>query len=157
MIQDNLAKITFTPDEVAALDGALATIEQVLEKKMVSLTPKQRRQYSRVRYNMENWVNKATGYIANNAELTPSFVDVGQLRLDMETHLMLNPRIDKMEVLLQGIKDTNLLLGSDIYNACISFYRSVKLASLGNTPSASAIYDDLKKQFSGGRKKAAEK
>ena len=157
MILDNIATITFTPDEVAALDGALATLEQLLEKKMVSLTPQQRRKYSRVRYNMENWVSKNTCYIANNPELTPSFVDAAQLRLDMDTHLMLNPRIDKMGVLFQGLKDTNLLLGSDIYNACLSFYRAVKVASMGNTPSASAIYDDLKKQFPGGRKKAAEK
>lgn len=156
MIQDNIATITFTPDEVAALDGALATLAQVLEKKMVSLTPLQRRKYSRVRYNMENWVGKTSSYIANNAELTPSFVDTSKLRLDLDAHAFLNPRIDKMEMLLQGIKDINLLLGSDIYNACLSFYRSVKLASLGNTPSASAIYDDLKKQFPGGRKKAAE-
>lgn len=157
MALDNITKITFTDEERSAIDGALATLEQVFYGKMVNLTPKQRKQYSRVKYNMENWVNKTTSYIANNAALTPSFIDASQLRFDMEAHTFLNPRIDKLELLLQGVKDTNLLLGSDIYNACISFYRSVKVAAQGNAASASAIYDDLKQQFPGGRKKDAPK
>jgi hypothetical protein len=154
---NDLISITFTDDEKKAIDNALATLEQVLKGKVVNLTPMQRKQYSRVKYNMENWVNKTSSYIANNAALTPSFVDSSKLRLDMDAHTFLNTRIDKMELILRGVKDTNLLLGSDIYDACITFYRSVKVAAQGNAASASAIYDDLKKQFPGGRKKAAEK
>lgn len=154
---DNLISITLTEEEKKRVDDALSTLEQVFEGKVVNLTSKQRTQYSRVKYDMEKWVNKTMSYISNNAPMVPSYVDVTQLRFDMEMHLFLNPRIDRLTLILQWMKDTNLLLGTDIYNACLSFYRSVKVAAQGNAPGASPIYSDLKQQFRGGRKKADAK
>ncbi|TCN72980.1 hypothetical protein [Acetobacteroides hydrogenigenes] len=153
---NDLICITFSDDEKKAIDNALATLEQVLEGKVVNLTPLQRKKYSRVKYNMEGWVNRSSSFLYNNPHLIPSYVDASKLKLDLEAHGYLNPLIDKMSLILQGLTDTNLLLGTDIYNACMGFYRSVKVAYRGNAAGSSAIYEELKKQFPGGRKKKVE-
>jgi len=158
MALDNLISVTFTEAELKEIDDAMATLERVLAGKVVNLTPEQRVQYSRVKYDMEVWVNKTSSYIFNNAPLVPTFIDVNELRFDLATHTILNPRIDKMAALLKGMEDINLLLGTDIFNACLTFYRSVKAAAMANAPGASSIYNDLKQQFSGGApKKTATK
>lgn len=103
-------------------------------------------------------MNKTSNYIYNNAPLVPSFLDVNELKLDLTAHTILNPRIDRMTAILQGMEDINLLLGTDIFNACLTFYRSVKAAAQTNAPGASTIYNDLKQQFPGGSpKKTATK
>jgi hypothetical protein len=46
-----------------------------------------------------------------------------------------------------------LLLGNDIYQNCIAFYKAVKAASLANVPGSTSIYQDLAQQFPGRLKK----
>lgn len=158
MALDNLIKISLTEAEVKELDDAMATMERVLGGKVVNLTSEQRSHYSRVKYAMEVWVNKASSYIYNNAPLVPSFLDVNELKVDMTAHTLFNPRIDRLTAILQGMEDTNLLLGTDIYNTCMTFYRSVRAAATANATGASSIYNDLKQQFPGApHKKAPEK
>lgn len=157
MALDNLISVAFTEAELKDMDDAMATLERVFNGKAVNLTGEQRMQYGRVKYDMEVWVNKTSSYIYNNAPLVPSYVNAVELKVDMAAHTMLNPRIDRLAAILQGMEDTNALLGADIYNSCMSFYRSVKVAA-GNAPGAAPIYDDLKQQFPGApRKKATTK
>jgi hypothetical protein len=157
MALDNLISVAFTDAELKELDDAMATLERVFKGKVVNLTGEQRMQYGRVKYDMEVWVNKTSSYIYNNAPLVPSYVNAAELKVDMAAHTMLNPRIDRLAAILQGMEDTNALLGADIYNSCMSFYRSVKVAA-GNAPGAAPIYDDLKQQFPGApRKKVTTK
>lgn len=157
MALDNLISVTFTEAELKAVDDALVALETVLKDKAVNLTSEQRVQYGKVKYDMEVWVGKASGYIYNNAPLVPAYVNVDELRLDMAAHTALNPRIDRLTSILKNMEDTNAVLGADIYNSCMSFYRAIKVAA-GSVPSASAIYDDLKQQFPGApRRKAAAK
>jgi len=157
MALDNLISVTFTEADLKELDDAMATLERVLSGKVVNLTPDQRMQYGRVKYDMEVWVSKTSNYIYNNAPLVPSYVNAAELKVDMAAHSALNPRIDRLSAILKGLEDTNSLLGADIYNSCMSFYRSVKVAA-GNAPGAAPIYDDLKQQFPGApRKRTAAK
>ena len=150
MALENLISVKFTDAELKQLDDALSIIETVLKGKVINLSPKQRQQHGRVKYEMEVWVGKAVGYADGNASLLPNYVDKTELAADFKAHSQLNPRIDRLETLLQGMLDTNLLLGTDLYNNLIAFYRSLREASKSNAPGASAIYKDLKQQFPGG-------
>jgi len=149
MALENLISVSFTPDELRQLDAALDTIENVLTGKVVNLSSKQRQQHGRVKYEMEVWVGKAVNYANANPALLPNYVDKTELMADFTTHSQLNPRIDRLQTLLQGMLDTNLLLGTDLYNNLIAFYRSLREASKSNAPGASSIYKDLKQQFPG--------
>lgn len=150
MALENLISVTFTEAELKQMDDAFTVIEGILKGKVINLSPKQRQQHGRVKYEMEVWVGKAVGYADKNPTLLPSYIDKSELTADFTTHGQLNPRIDRLETILQGMLDTNLLLGTDLYNNLIAFYRTLREASKSNAPGASSIYKDLKQQFPGG-------
>jgi hypothetical protein len=152
MALDNLVSVSFTPDELARVDAALSDIEKILKGKVINLNSKQRQLHGRVAYEMEVWVDKANNYMQQAPQLVPSYIDMAEHTADMEAHRALNPRIERLTVILQSMKDTNLLLGTDIYNNSVVFHRSLREASKANAVGASTIYADLKQQFTHGRK-----
>jgi hypothetical protein len=156
MALNNLISISFTDEELLQIDGALSVIENILKNRDVSLTPAQRQQYGRVAYDMEVWVDKVDSYMRQAPQLIPSFIDMKEHASDLAAHRALNPRIERLNVLLHLAQDTNLLLGSDIYNSSLSFYRAVREAARSNAPGAPAIHADLKRQFPGGGRKKGE-
>lgn len=149
---DNLISVEFTAQETADILAACATLESILTSKTVNLTPTQRQQYGRVRYEMEIWVSKASNYMTQHPQLVPAFIDQAEHQKDVAAHAVLNPIIDRIENIRQMTLDTNLLVGSDLYTNCMAFYRSVKMAAKSNAPGASTIYADLKQQFPGGKR-----
>ncbi|MDR2382657.1 MAG: hypothetical protein LBD76_02095 [Prevotellaceae bacterium] len=156
MALDNLITVVFTEEEIARMDGALSEIENILKGKAVNLTPKQRQLYGRVAYDMEVWVDKAFDYMEQSPELIPSYIDMAEHTKDVVAHRALNPRIARLTGILQSMEDTNRLLGSDLYNNSMAYYRSLREAAKVNAVGASAKYSDLKQQFPGpGRSKKA--
>jgi hypothetical protein len=156
MALDNLISVSFTDSELKEMDNALTVIENILKGKVVNLTPKQRQQYGRVAYDMEVWVDKVDRHMRQSPQLVPSYIDMAEHAADLSAHRALNPRIERMNTLLQSMRDTNLLLGADIYNNSLTYYRVTREASKVNAPGASAIYNDLKRQFPNNPKKHGE-
>ncbi|MGL5796679.1 MAG: hypothetical protein ACRCYT_00605 [Cetobacterium sp.] len=156
MALENLISIEFSPQEAADIQAAMMVIENILQSKTVNLTPQQRKQYGRVRYEMEVWVNKVSTYMEQNPNLVPSFIDTIEHKKDLFAHHFLNPIIDRIEIIRQMALDSNVLLGADLYNNSMAFYRSIKVSAKSNAPGAATIYKDLSQQFSGNRKKSKD-
>jgi hypothetical protein len=150
MALDNLISVVFTDEEVARMDSALSELENVLKGKAVNLTPKQRQTYGRVAYEMEVWIDKVNDHIQQDPQLVPSYIDLEEHKSDIATHRVLNPRIARLTGILQSLEDTNRLLGSDLYNNSLAYYRSLREAAKVNAVGASSRYSDLKQQFPGG-------
>jgi hypothetical protein len=157
MALDNLISVVFTDEEIAQMDAALSEIENILKGKAVNLTPKQRQSYGRVAYEMEVWVDKTSDYMEQDPSLVPSYIDMAEHTKDLVAHRALNPRIARLTGILQSLEDTNRLLGSDLYNNSLAYYRNLREAAKVNAVGASAKYSDLKQQFPGGSKKKDEK
>jgi hypothetical protein len=156
MALDNLISVFFTDEEIARIDRALSEIESIFKGKAVNLTPKQRQAYGRVAYEMEVWVNKANDHMQQDPQLVPSYIDMAEHTADITAHRVLNPRIARLSGILQSLEDTNRLLGSDLYNNSMAYYRSLREAAKVNAVGASTRYNDLKQQFPGpGRSKKA--
>ena len=158
MALDNLISVSFTEEELTQFDEALTVIENIIKSKaVVSLTPEQRRQYGRVAYEMEVWLYSVDSYMKQANNFIPSFVDMNEHTADLTAHRALNPRIERVNLLLQAMQDTNLLLGTDIYNSSMAYYRTVREGAKSNASGAPVIYADLKRQFaSKGVKKTEE-
>ncbi|MDR3309289.1 MAG: hypothetical protein LBS80_04970 [Tannerella sp.] len=155
MALDNLISVNFTAEELSIIDKALADITSVLNGKAVNLTPKQRQQHGRLAYEMEVWVDKTYSYMQQDPQLVPLFIDMAEHTADLTAHRALSPRIDRLSGLLQSMKDTNLLLGSDIMLNSHAYYRSLREAAKANAIGASSKYADLKRQFPGPGKKSS--
>jgi hypothetical protein len=149
MALENLISIDFTQEEQEALDKACATIENVLTKKVVNLTPDQRQLYARVNNETENWVTKTRDYMHQKPELVPFYLDVKEFDKDLAARRVFTPLENRISSILESISDSNILLGNDVYHSAISFYRNVKNASKENVPGTTHIYNDLAEQFPG--------
>jgi hypothetical protein len=56
----------------------------------------------------------------------------------------------------EGIGDTEMAAGSEVYQTALVFYRSAKMAVDQDVPGAKAVYEELKTRFHGSRRKAGE-
>jgi len=61
--------------------------------------------------------------------------------------------LNGLKEITEMLDDTRLLLGTDVYNNSIAFYRNVKISALQNVPGSTNIYQDLQQQFPGRPKK----
>lgn len=150
---DNLISICFTPQEVTQMNDALTVLENIIKPKAVNLTPKERKKYSKIHNKTEALVTKVTNYIDLKPNLVPFFVDVPEMKKDIEAHRILLDTMKRLSSLFEEIDDTNTLVGYDVYNCVIAFYRNIKMLAKENVPGIDVIYDDLNKHFSGRPKK----
>jgi hypothetical protein len=70
----------------------------------------------------------------------------------MVAHRAINPRIARLNSILQSLEDTNRLLGSDLYSNSLAYYRNLREAAKVNAVGASTKYSDLKQQFPHAKK-----
>jgi hypothetical protein len=149
MALDNLISVTFTDNDLNRIDTALSEIEDVIKGKVINLTPKQRQLYGRVAYEMEVWVNKVDSYMQQDPQLVPPYIDRNEHEADLAAHRLLNPRIERVNSILQSMQDTNRLLGADILHNSLTYYRNLRESAKANAVGASVKYSDLKQQFPG--------
>lgn len=147
MSLSNLISVTFTTDELKQLDAHLLAIETLLQQKGVALTAEQRQEYGRMGNRTENWSQKTQSYMISQPKFTPSFVDAAETERDFAARKALMPRASRVKSIMNQFDDTLLVLGSDIYDSCVAYYRNVKLLAQQNVPGAKAVYDDLSDQF----------
>ena len=155
MAQENTISVSLSSEEQEVINSAMSQIANVLKDKAVSLQPQDRQYYGRVKYEKEVWIDKVKNHMDNNPDKIPSYIDKAEFDKDYDAHKILNPMIANMEQQLNLMQDTNLLLGYDLDNCALMFYRAIKVAATNNDAGARTIHDDLKQQFpgKGGAKK----
>lgn len=149
MALDNLISIEFTAEELQKIDESLTTIETVIAGKVIALQNEERSRYGRVGENTQNWISKVQGHMDSKPNLVPPFIDVTEFKNDLAARMSIMPRLARINSVTTGLEDTAILLGTDLYNAAIAYYRNVKMMTKQNVPGAKPIYEDLSQQFPG--------
>lgn len=149
MALGNSISVVFTAEELETVTRNLSVIEEILRNKCKSLTPEERQEFARLGNRTENWSKKTMDYIRNQPSFNPSFVDVAETERDFNARQMLRPVYNQISALSDLTEDTMMLLGSDIYQSCVAYYRNVKLMAEQNVNGAKTIYEDLAAQFPG--------
>jgi hypothetical protein len=144
---DNIISINFTEEEKKEIDKAVATLDKILSKKMINLTPKEKQKYSRPRESFYNWIQKVLMYIDQAPEMTPPYLDVEELKKDLNNYDLLHGYFLRLLSIQEGLEDTSLLIWKEIYDAGITYFRNVELASQSNVPGSTTVFDDLKGIF----------
>jgi len=103
---------------------------------------------------MEVWIKKVYDYMVANPTLVPAYIDLPEHRKDIEAREDMRPIQEKLTQLHEKFDDTFIVIGHDLYVNSLSFYRNLKAAAQANVPGATSIYEELKKQFPGGKKPA---
>ncbi len=153
MALDNLISFELTAAELTEIDAALENIAKIIEGKVVNLTPEERNQYGRIGNRTENWIEKVKRYMDGNASLIPNYISKPEYDKDYAARKTLQPRLNKLNAIVESLDDTQKLISTDLYTNSIAFYRNLKVAAQQNVPGSTVMYQDLKAQFPGPGKK----
>ncbi len=147
MALDNLISVTLTEDEVQTINEAIASINNVLQGKVVNLSPEERRQYGSIADSNKVLVDKCKDYMEQNPETIPPVVDKAEFDRDYATRKQFELPVRSLTRIIEKMKDTKTLLDHDNFHAAMSYYRYIKYLSSQNEPGSTSIYNDLKKHY----------
>lgn len=155
MAQENMMSVEFTPEQITKMETAIQMMAEVLAGKGRSLTPKERQGYGRVKYEKEVWVSKVNTHLESSPATAPEYLDKAEFKRDFVAHTLINKWADAVEKQFELLEDTNRLLGYDLDESSLMYYRHISSSARNNAPGARTIYEDLKQQFPGGGGKKA--
>ena len=154
MALENLISVDFNPAEIGQISAALDSIKGIIMNKVINLTPEQRMEFAKVGNERSNFIVKVQGYMTQRPDLVPNYIDQAEFQKDINARQAILPLLNKVNEIQEMFNDTNLLLGNDVFNTAIAFYRNVKIASQQNVPGSTNIYQDLQYDFPGRPKKS---
>ena len=155
MASENQITIQVSPEDLKAALEAVNTLEAIMKKYLIALSPIERKKKAKMGEKSVNFVEKVTEYALSNPELVPSYMKVEDLIIDFKAVSDLTSIFRPTEQLSSGLNDTMLLCGSEAYTNALIFYNYIKQAAKDNVPNAKTIYEDLKKRFEKLPKKKA--
>jgi hypothetical protein len=116
---------------------------------LISLTKDERSTMLKMGDKSIAFVEKSLGHAQANTNLVPPYLDVAELNKDMALVKTITPIYNMLEQLYTSLDDTYMALGSEAFNASLTFYNTVRDASKRNVPGAKSIYEDLRSRFPG--------
>jgi hypothetical protein len=148
-----------TPIPVDVLDEAQTHINTalgLLKPYLLTLTPTERRDMSKMGDKTLSFVEKAQDYAYQYPQLCPSYFDIKALDTDMADATGLRKVYITSKQLSDNIDDTVMVAGSEAYQAALVFYQAVKAAATQDIPGAKEVYNDLKTRFPRVKRKKEE-
>ena len=149
----NLISYQLTSADLAAVDGALKTLEDRLAS-LIDLTPVQRRTLVKMGDKSEAFARKAVEVLNNNPNLLPGNFDLAELRRDLAGFDQLRSRLMRVARIHERMADSQLALGSDVMSATLEGYAFLKVAGQGE--GLDAARKALAVRFSRGPQKRAD-
>jgi len=154
-MQENRVSIKISQTDLQSLLDAVKTINTILSPYLVALTPDDRRTLPKMSDGTLPFVQKALEYAKSNKQFVPSFVDVGELQIDVDATAALLQVQHPLDQITESLDHTVMLCGSEAYVAALAFYNSIKQAAKMKVPGAESIFKDLSLRFNGKVKKSA--
>jgi hypothetical protein len=153
MSYENLISVEFPQNDIVEIKDFIQKIKAKMPAGLVSLTPEERQTYPKMGNKTIAFVQKALDFATIYPDLVPVYVNVAELKKDMEAvEVMLNI-LHQMEELTAKLDDSILLAGSEAYTASLSIYNAAKDAARRNVAGAAQAMDELKLRFPGRKSK----
>jgi hypothetical protein len=135
------------PDILAQTQTKIQEVLTLLHPYLLALTPQERRELPKMGEKTIGFVEKAHDFARQNPNLVPPYVEMSDFGIDFADAHGLWTLHNIVLQLEEGISDTEMIAGSEAYQAALMFYNSVKMASTQNIPGAKAVYEELKTRF----------
>jgi hypothetical protein len=144
MSYNNISASIADPDHATLI----ATINDVKNHLpfLVNLTPKERQAGTKGQ-NKLTFVMASFDYATNNPNIVPSTLNLAEWASDIELLQKITTLLQVVNVLQEGLKDTQLALRKETTTAALNFYKYAKVAATGQVPGIDVIVDDLKKKL----------
>lgn len=129
-MSQNLISLNLSDAALAEVDAALAVIEKHFAQ-LISLTPEERRSLAKMGDKTEAFCRQTLMVLAQNPQVIPPSLDLAEAQNDLANLDKLRPRIQRLRVLLALGDDTDMALGSDVYDTCLDGYAILKVSGKG--------------------------
>lgn len=149
-MSQNLISANVTAERLAAIDGALAILEENLDL-LIELSADQRRSLSKMGDKSEAFCRQALIVLAQNKRIIPPELDLAEAENDLRNLDLLRPRFVRLRQLVARADDTEMALGSDLMSAALDGYALAKVFVKG------AGFDALKEIMAGRFTRRARK
>jgi hypothetical protein len=149
---DNKHVMPIPPEVMANAKTKINEVYELLKPYIIPLTPNERIHLAKMGEKTLSFVSKALELARDNAELCPPYLNIDEFGVDFDdtTRLVSLKTIAKQ--LYEGIDDTEMLAGSEAYQAALIFYNYVKGEAAQDIYGAKAVYEELKKRFPGRKR-----
>jgi hypothetical protein len=131
-------------------------VKALLAPYTLALTPTERHGLLKMGEKTIAFVEKAFDFAKQNPNLVPPYLEVDTFGVDFSDAHGLWSLLNSVRQLEESIDDTEMVAGSEAYQAALVFYHSAKAAAAQDIPGAKAVYEELKTRFlqRGGRHEA---
>ena len=154
---ENRISIQIPEEVLKEIKECLNKVRTLIAPYAQSLTPKQRQQLAKMSDGTEAFVLKTLDFMLSDPQFNPPFLDVDELKKDVDAYFLLKPLETVAKQLSDGFSDTVMMAGSEAYTTSLAYYNAAKMAARMNVPGAKAIYEELRKRFEGqGKSKPTE-
>ena len=148
-MSQNLISMVLTADQLTAIDGALATLEQNLSG-LVALQPSQRRELYKMGEKSEQFGRQTLNVLTNNPQIVPPSLGLAEAQQDLAALDALRPRLQRMKQLVERGEDTETALGSDIMSTALEGYGLLKVS--GKNQGLDGLRQELSSRFAKSRR-----
>ena len=116
--------VRFTEEDLAAIDAALAQLEQRFAK-LVALDVKQRQRLFKMGNKTEKFCREALNVLDKNRQLAPPAMDLNGALSALRTIDELRPRSKQILKLAERMRDTELALGAEVATTARQGYNAM--------------------------------
>lgn len=152
-MSQNLIQLTLTPEDYAAIDDALATLETRLSS-LIDLSADERRSIVRMGEKSEAFCRQTLMAMDENRKLIPESVGLDDARGDLAQLDVLRSRTLRLQRLAGRCEDTTTALGSDIMSTALEGYGLLKM--LGKGSGLAPLRETIASRFSRRSRVAAD-
>ena len=148
----NLISLSFTAEDVTAIDAAVSTLEEKLTR-LIELSVDERRGLNKMGDKSEAACRQTLLVLAQNPQILPPSFGLAEAERDLIALDQLRRFSVRIRQLAAKLDDTEMALGSDILSAALDGYTFAKAAGKG--VALDALRESMASRYS-HRRKATE-
>lgn len=114
-MQENRISITVSPEDLAALQTAVATMQTILAPYLITLNPTDRQTLAKMNDASLPFVQKVMDYATTNLQFVPAYIDLHELKKD----------VDAVDTLLQIYRPLEQLFNNLDHTRNVMWQRSL--------------------------------
>jgi hypothetical protein len=151
-MSQNLLSLSFTPQDLAAADAALASLEKVFAG-LIALDPTQRRRLRRMGEKSEQFCRQTMNVLSQNPQIIPPSLGYADAAGDLVALDQLRPRLQRLRKLVERGADSETALGSDLMVTSMAGYGLLKV--VGRNQGLDGLRKELSRRFTRTKTAAA--
>jgi hypothetical protein len=124
----NLISVSIPENVLKSVRANIAAINAELGPYLPDISPEILDGIPRMADGREPFVGKALDFSENNPQYNPPYLDVSELRKDLQAYRDLTPIYFELEQVTNRVKVAYSVAGSEAYGASLTFYKTIQMA-----------------------------